>query len=121
MNPSEVALNRSDKVLLVAACTGAMLFGVVFLALSLPNISKHPAFLYSDLFACIMGGIAGYWIASVFVYESFSTYRWYRKLRKGTWYHYRMSGELPGCYGTIWTRQLWEPHRYYNLIGTEHY
>lgn len=52
---------------------------------------------------------------------SWTDFKWYRKFRKGKWYRYTMTGQLPGCYGTFWRRHEWPPHRYYELIDIEYW
>lgn len=48
-------------------------------------------------------------------------WRWYRRRRGGSWYKYRMTGELPGTTGSFWSQQRHEPHRYYDLVAEEHW
>lgn len=39
----------------------------------------------------------------------------------GIWYKQTMSGELPGCYGSWWTKEPLKPHRYHYIEKIENY
>lgn len=45
----------------------------------------------------------------------------YRYICGGVWYKYQGTGQLPGLFGSWWSRKKLEPHRYYNLIKVEDY
>lgn len=47
--------------------------------------------------------------------------RFYRAMRGGIWYKQTMSGELPGCYGSWWTKNPLTPNRYHYTEKTEDY
>lgn len=38
-----------------------------------------------------------------------------RRLIGGKWYKQTMSGELPNCYGSWWTKHPHSPHRYHYI------
>ena len=45
--------------------------------------------------------------------QSLASWRLYRAIRGGRWYKQTMTGELPGCFGSWWTRTPLFPHRYH--------
>lgn len=54
--------------------------------------------------------------------EQIVYFKWYRRMKGGTWHKYRFTGQLPGLYGTTWHQgNAWPEHRYYTLIKTETY
>jgi hypothetical protein len=44
-----------------------------------------------------------------------------RYLIGGTWYKQTMSGELPNCYGSWWTKEPLKPHRFHYTEKIETY
>lgn len=54
--------------------------------------------------------------------QSWLTYiQAYRALRGGKWYKQTMSGELPGCYGSWWTKYPLRDNRYHFIEKVEDY
>ena len=47
--------------------------------------------------------------------------RFIRMLVGGKWYKQTMSGELPNCFGSWWTRQPLPKHRYHYIEKIENY
>lgn len=47
--------------------------------------------------------------------------KWYRWLCGGTWYKHTMTGELPGCYGSWWSREESHHPRYERIEKVEKY
>ena len=46
-------------------------------------------------------------------------YKWFRKFIGGVWFKYEMTGELPGCYGHLWSKKIEPSHRYYIITEIE--
>ena len=44
-----------------------------------------------------------------------------RAIIGGTWYKQTMSGELPNCYGSWWTKNPIKPHRFHYTEKIENY
>ena len=44
-----------------------------------------------------------------------------RAIIGGTWYKQTMSGELPNCYGSWWTKNPLKPHRFHYTEKIESY
>jgi hypothetical protein len=52
---------------------------------------------------------------------SFKDLQIVRALIGGTWYKQAMSGELPHCYGSWWTKKPLKPHRFHYTVKIETY
>jgi len=50
-----------------------------------------------------------------------SIFKLYRKYKGGIWYKQTLTGELPCCWGSWWTRKPHPPHRYYFTEKIEYY
>jgi len=50
-------------------------------------------------------------------------FKWYRKLKGGTWYKYVFKSQIPlyGSYGSYWSKTKFEPHPCYEIVLTETY
>lgn len=48
-------------------------------------------------------------------------FKFFRRMCGGIWYKHEMTGQLPNCYGSWWSRKSSHHPRYEAIIETENY
>lgn len=72
-------------------------------------------------YLAVMGGLLAIHLFEACLESWLDQFRWYRRWQGGTYYLYELAGQLPGCYGEFWSRELLPPHRYCRLVVLESY